>query len=144
MAIRRALLPRPRPQSLVARDAAASTAARRRARAGGTRMRRGDCRRSSRAQCQHVAEPVYKLRERRGDWRAVDEEVIALDLARAESLAINRSGAELWPLLIEGTARTDLVRRLKETFGLDEAQANRDLDAFVESLQSRQLLEVED
>lgn len=91
-----------------------------------------------------MGERVYKLRDRKVDWRIVENEVIALDLERAEYLAINRSGAELWPLLAEGASRGDLVRRLQETFGIDEVQAGADLDAFVGTLETRQLIEAQD
>ena len=87
---------------------------------------------------------MYKLVERKVDWRVVEGEVIALDLERAEYLAINRSGAELWPLLAQGASRDDLVRHLQDTFGLDGDQAAADLDAFVESLETRQLIEAQD
>lgn len=91
-----------------------------------------------------MGETVYKLRKNKVDWRVVEGEVIALDLERAEYLAINPSGAQLWTLLAEGASREELVRKLEETFGIDEARASADLDAFVESLQTRQLIDAED
>jgi hypothetical protein len=91
-----------------------------------------------------VPDTSYKLRSGRLDWRLVDGEVIALDLERAEYLAINPSGAELWPLLVEGATRDQLVRRLQDTFAIDEAQARGDVDAFVAGLESQQLLDSAD
>lgn len=91
-----------------------------------------------------MGERVYTLRASRVDWRVVDDEVIALDLGPAEYLSINRSGAELWQLLADGATHAQLVRRLQDTFDLTEAQAGRDVDAFLAGLETRQLLESAD
>lgn len=90
-----------------------------------------------------MTEILFQLRSERLDWREVDGEIIALDLKSAQYLAINRSAAELWPLLVEGATRAELVGRLREAFGADVVEAERDLDAFLAALEAQELLETE-
>jgi hypothetical protein len=80
----------------------------------------------------------------RGDaleWRRVEGEIVALDLRRSEYLAINASGAVLWPALLEGATREQLVERLRDKWGLSSQAAERDVDAFLAQLEERDLLE---
>ena len=59
----------------------------------------------------------------------------------ANTMAVNRSGAILWPPLLEGTTFDELVDRLSESYGLDRDTAQRDVDAFVRALDEQDLLE---
>jgi hypothetical protein len=80
----------------------------------------------------------------RGDaleWRRVEGEIVALDLRRSEYLAINPSGAALWPALLEGATRDQLVERLLEKWGVDREAAERDVDTFLSQLEGRDLLD---
>jgi hypothetical protein len=79
-----------------------------------------------------------KLREDGLHWRRVEDEIIVLDGARY--LSINAAGAELWPLLTEGTDRDALVARLVEVFEIDAAQAAADVDGFLADLREQGLL----
>ena len=82
-----------------------------------------------------------QLRPEAVEWRLVEEEIVAMDLRRSLYLTVNRSGASIWPLLAEGATREALVSRLRETFGLSAAAAERDLDGFIAQLQEHDLLE---
>ncbi len=75
------------------------------------------------------------------EWREAEGEIVALDLRTSTYVAINRTGASLWPALIEGASREELVSTLEQRFGLDRARAEGDLDAFLELLRDRDLLE---
>jgi hypothetical protein len=75
------------------------------------------------------------------EWRNVDGEIVALDLRRAVYLTINPSGAKLWPALVEGATREELVRRLSEEWGIAEEQAAEDVDRFVRELADQDLLD---
>ncbi len=75
------------------------------------------------------------------EWREVEGEVVALDDRSSEYLAVNRTGAALWPALVEGATRDELVTRLVEAFDVDRESAAADLDRFLGSLESRALLE---
>jgi hypothetical protein len=86
-------------------------------------------------------EPVLKLRAGAVDWREVEGQVVALDRAGSVYLAINSSGAALWPAIVEGTTRHHLVQVLLESFDVGQAQAEADVNVFVTDLSERNLLE---
>jgi hypothetical protein len=80
------------------------------------------------------------LRSEAVAWREVDGEVIALGLESSSYFSTNRAGALLWQRLAEGTTREELVDALVETFGLEQAHAQKDVDAFTDDLRDRGLL----
>jgi Coenzyme PQQ synthesis protein D (PqqD) len=82
-----------------------------------------------------------KLREDAVAWREVEDEIVALDLASSEYVSVNRSGAVIWPLLVEGTTTAECAGRLVDEYGLDSSDAARDVDQFLEALAARNLLE---
>jgi Coenzyme PQQ synthesis protein D (PqqD) len=84
---------------------------------------------------------LLRLRDDKLEWREIDEEIVALDGRTSEYLSVNRSGAALWPLLLAGATHGALVERLTEAFDVDRVTAERDLDAFLEVLSARDLLE---
>ena len=73
-------------------------------------------------------------------WREVDGEVVALDLAASEYLAINRTGTTLWTLMETGASRSELVSALMDAFDLPFEQAEADVDSFVSGLEERGLV----
>jgi hypothetical protein len=81
-----------------------------------------------------------RLREDAIEWREVEGEIVALDLESSEYIAVNRTGAAIWPLLAEGARRDALAARLVVEYGIDEDSAARDVDAFVKTLSERDLL----
>lgn len=74
-------------------------------------------------------------------WREVDGDVIALGLDSSTYFGTNSSGSLLWKRLADGAERSELVSELMEAFDLDQDQAQTDVDAFVDDLRSRGLLE---
>jgi hypothetical protein len=88
----------------------------------------------------HRHHPILRLVDDGLDWRAVEGEVLALDLGSAEYLSVNRSGAVLWSALASGISRDELVARLMERFGIDAARAQADVGQFLDQLQARGLL----
>jgi hypothetical protein len=84
---------------------------------------------------------MVKLRADALDWREVEGQVVVLDRAGSVYLAVNATGAALWPAIVEGATRTELVRVLLDTFDVDSARAEGDVDAFVTTLSQRGLLE---
>jgi hypothetical protein len=75
------------------------------------------------------------------EWREVEGEVVALDLRTSVYVAVNRSGALLWPALAKGTTRTALVETLVGSYGLRREAATADVDAFLSTLDEQDLLE---
>ena len=84
-----------------------------------------------------------QLRIRPGavEWRELEQEVVAVDTRKSVYMAVNRSGAILWPALLEGTTFDELVERLAGSYGLDRDAAERDVDTFVRALDEQDLLE---
>lgn len=74
-------------------------------------------------------------------WRDVDGDVIALGLDSSTYFGTNASGSVLWKRLAEGATRSELVSDLMEAFNLEHDRAQADVDAFVDDLRSRGLLE---
>jgi hypothetical protein len=82
-----------------------------------------------------------QLRGRGLEWRAIEGEIVAVDLEASVYLAVNRSGALLWPALAEGTTRAQMIEKVTQHYGVDAAQAADDVDAFLGVLRERNLLE---
>ncbi|MGI8411929.1 MAG: PqqD family protein [Solirubrobacteraceae bacterium] len=74
------------------------------------------------------------------EWCVVGGEIVAIDPGTSSCVAINRSGAALWPALAEGADEAQLLRELTDRFGIGEAAARRDVSAFLDSLRARNLL----
>jgi hypothetical protein len=70
----------------------------------------------------------------------IDDEIVALDSCEGNYLAINGSGAVLWPSLASGATREQLVRALVDAYGIHESRAAADADEFISSLAEQGLL----
>lgn len=73
-------------------------------------------------------------------WRAVDGQVVVLDLRTSEYLQVNEAGALLFDRLDQGASRSDLVAALQAAYEIEPERAERDVDAFLTMLRSRDLL----
>jgi hypothetical protein len=83
---------------------------------------------------------ILRLRDAELEWRALEDEIVALDAAASQYLSVNKTGAVLWSALAKGATREELAAKLVETFDVDAATAARDLDAFLETLEAKNLL----
>jgi hypothetical protein len=83
---------------------------------------------------------TLRLRTEELSWRKIDEEIVALDSRRSDYLAINGSGALLWPLLVDGATPEQLMSVLVDSYGIDESRAAADTEAFVSALSDQGLL----
>jgi Coenzyme PQQ synthesis protein D (PqqD) len=82
----------------------------------------------------------YRLRSDALEWREVEGEIVAADLRSSQYLAVNRTGAVLWPALAEGASEGALIERLVEAYGLDRAHAAHDVAQFLDALRRHGLL----
>lgn len=57
-----------------------------------------------------------------------------IDLRTSCYLSLNRTGAQLWPLLVEGTTRERLVLALVDGHRIDHGDAGRDVDRLLAQL----------
>jgi Coenzyme PQQ synthesis protein D (PqqD) len=85
--------------------------------------------------------PTLRLRAGAVEWREVEGEVVAVDLRSSSYMAVNKSGAILWPALVEGATQDELVERLVGSFGVEREVAAGDVQQFIEALRENDLLE---
>lgn len=83
---------------------------------------------------------ILQLRTDGLNWRQIDNEIVALDGAGGSYLAINGSGALLWPSLAHGATREQLAKILVDAYGISEPRAAADTEAFLASLGEQGLL----
>jgi hypothetical protein len=81
-----------------------------------------------------------RLRKDGINWVETEGEVVALDAASIGYLGINETGAVLWQALADGATREALVSLLLESFDVDQAVAEADVDAFLAELERLELL----
>lgn len=96
-------------------------------------------RRKHAARLRGVSE--LKLRADRLEWRTVGDEIVALDVSDATYFAVGAVGARVWPSLAEGTTLDQIVGIVVAEFDVDEPTARRDLEAFLDELATRDLIE---
>jgi hypothetical protein len=87
-----------------------------------------------------MSEPVLALRDGDLAWRAVEGDVVALDLRASRYLGTNATGAVLWERLAEGATEGDLVAALTERFPEAADRAAADVAAFLGVLRERGLV----
>ena len=84
---------------------------------------------------------MARLRTETVVWREVDGEIVALDVSTSTYLAVNPTGAFLWPNLVEGASQEELVERLVQGYDVNPEQAALDVKIFLLPLRERGLLE---
>lgn len=82
-----------------------------------------------------------RLRQEELKWRELAGELVAVDVRTSTYLTTNHTGMTLWAALAEGTCRQELVARLMTAYDIDHGRAAADVDALLEDLRSRDLLE---
>jgi hypothetical protein len=87
-----------------------------------------------------MSEPVITLRAGDLAWRAVEGDVVALDLRASRYLGTNATGALLWERLAEGATERQLVAALTERFPEAADRAAADVAAFLAVLRERGLV----
>jgi hypothetical protein len=84
---------------------------------------------------------MIKLRGEEIVWQSIEGEVVVLDLRSSLYLSVKGSGAFLWPRIVEGATRDDLVAALVARYAVPAERAGRDVDVFVAGLRGRELLD---
>jgi hypothetical protein len=82
-----------------------------------------------------------RLRTSELTWRAVDEDIVVLDLRGSTYFSLNSSAAVLWEAIAGGASRAELARCLVDRYGIEAEHAAADVEAFVAELQAKELLE---
>jgi hypothetical protein len=84
---------------------------------------------------------TLRLRQEGLTWRLIDDELVAVDVEGSTYLSANPSASLLWGALADGATHIELVDRLVERYGIEQQQAESDVDAFLEDLTAKGLLE---
>jgi hypothetical protein len=88
-----------------------------------------------------MSTPHVKLRSDALEWRRLEGEIVALDLRSSEYFAVNRTGAVIWDLLLDGSTENELAATVVERFSVPAERAAEDVGEFVKQLAARDLLE---
>jgi hypothetical protein len=73
--------------------------------------------------------------------REVDGKLVGLDLRSSRYFSLNPTGTYLWRLLENGAESDSLVDALVESHQIDREVAAADVELFLDSLRSQELLE---
>ena len=75
-------------------------------------------------------------------WRELEGEIVALDTNQSVYFSIGGFGTKLWPILVTGASKQDLVREITSAFvGVPPEEAAADIDDFLASLFDLGLIE---
>jgi len=85
-----------------------------------------------------------KLRLRIDDlaWREVGDELVVLEVTTTTYLTLNGSARVLWERLVDGVTRSELTDTLVDRYGITLEKADKDVDAFLDVLRQRSLLDL--
>lgn len=88
-----------------------------------------------------IERQTIRLRGSGLSWRAIQDQVVVLDLESSRYLSLNPTGSVLWPLLVEGTTVARMTEELMQTFDVERETARADVEAFVTSCLDQKLLD---
>ena len=88
-----------------------------------------------------TAGEYVKVRDGAAVWRKIEGETVLLALDSSMYLGLNRTGTELWPMMVQGTTHAAMTEHLIDTFDVDAQRAAEDVMAFVASCRERNLLD---
>lgn len=74
--------------------------------------------------------------------RRFGHEVVVLDVVRGVYFAINGVGTHVWEALLAGDSLDEIPATLAARFDVDAGTARRDVDAFIETLLTKRLIEI--
>jgi hypothetical protein len=85
---------------------------------------------------------ISPLDPRRLAARRFDDEMAVVDLRARMVHTMNVTASHLWDLIGKGATFDELVRSLSATFEIDAVLAERDVSAFLESLEEAGLVKI--
>lgn len=84
---------------------------------------------------------VLRLRSGGAVWREIDRATVVLDVEAAAYLATNASGTVLWRAMVAGATIAELVTALMDTYAIDRATAEENVESFVATCRQHGFLE---
>ena len=82
-----------------------------------------------------------RLRTSGLSWQRLDDDVVVLDLEGSSYLKLNSSGAVLWEALVDGADFELLVGLLVSRYDVGRQDAERDVRAFLDAMEAKNLLD---
>lgn len=73
--------------------------------------------------------------------RRVGDEIVLVNLQSDQMYSLNVTGARTWELLGEGHDPDAIEATLSDEFGVDRAEARRELDTLIDDLAREQLVD---
>jgi len=83
---------------------------------------------------------IYTVRSSGITARALDDQVVILDLETSLYLNVTGAGAVVWPLLVGGVTLEAMVDAVLEVYDVEPDLARADLEVFLADLGERKLL----
>lgn len=74
----------------------------------------------------------------------IDSEEIILHSGSEKYFGLNEVGTQIWEALDEPRTLDELTRMIHERFDISEEQSRRDVESFIDDLQTAGLIEVSD
>jgi hypothetical protein len=84
---------------------------------------------------------MLRLRAEDLVYQESDGETVLLDLRTSTYLVVNPTGTVVFPALVDGATRDQLLEAVLDAFDVGAERACADLDAFLADLEGRGLLE---
>ncbi len=76
--------------------------------------------------------------------RQIRDDVFALERTSGHIHSMNLSGFFVWGLLKKGMDKKSMIIQMTEEYGIDSATAEKDLDEFLKSLESKGFVNLAD
>jgi hypothetical protein len=83
----------------------------------------------------------WRIRDADVTWRAIDDQVVVLNLITSQYLTLNGTASELWRLLAPGATESGLVAYLVTTYDLESAMATADVAVFLDECRQHEVIE---
>ena len=73
----------------------------------------------------------------------LDEETVLMSTEGNRYFSLNALGTDIWELLAQPRTAPEIVETIQANYDVDEEQARRDVNEFLEVLESRKLISVQ-
>lgn len=90
----------------------------------------------------HVTETSKVIRNPQLLASEMDGEIVMMSVDQGKYFSIGRSGVEIWKLLEQEMAVTEIVAALREKYAVDEATCQHDVIQFIELMAKKEIVRV--
>jgi hypothetical protein len=88
-----------------------------------------------------TADQSWRIRDADVTWRAIDDQVVVLNLTTSQYLTLNGTAGELWRLLVPGATESMLASYLVTKYELESAVATVDVAVFLDECRQHEVIE---